>query len=63
MVGGRLTHWAYSFNGKTEVSKTFVAGSSPAGPATYEIGFSILFASIILSLLNIINNFVDWLSS
>ena len=24
---------AYSFNGKTEVSKTFVAGSSPAGPA------------------------------
>jgi hypothetical protein len=28
-----FTHWVYSFNGKTSVSKTEVAGSSPAGPA------------------------------
>lgn len=26
--------WAYSFNGKTSVSKTEVPGSSPGGPAT-----------------------------
>lgn len=25
--------WAYSFNGKTSVSKTEVPGSSPGGPA------------------------------
>lgn len=35
--------WAYSFNGKTSVSKTEVPGSSPGGPANKKTPLGMFF--------------------